>query len=308
VFIQPDPQLRSPWACLNASTVQDRRKTPPEPNRNRNPTAAPNASAPGPRQFGIAGLVGVASLLYHQTGGAIDLFSYASPLQRPGPPAGGPAPAAAALPPLAAAVELHASALLGKPLPPLAGAKLKYIEFPPTRNDFKDANFEVGGCPGFVWEGRLAAPGGWGQGFLGRRARDRRACTARPALALRRALPVMPVPDLQALAQCGLHSRPSPPQNGLHPPGRAAPLHPGQGAAAAQHRGAPQKVEARGAGAALGNGDAHALGGGLRAAAGQAGLRRRVTGLCCNHKSDNSTRPGCKMPDNPASDGRRPVP
>ncbi|GBF94527.1 hypothetical protein Rsub_07061 [Raphidocelis subcapitata] len=95
-------------------------------------------------QFGIAGLVGAASLLYHQTRGAVDLFSYASPLQRaPASASASAAASAPALPPLAAAVELHAAALLGKAPPPLAGAELRYIQSPPTRNDFKDANFEA---------------------------------------------------------------------------------------------------------------------------------------------------------------------
>lgn len=83
-------------------------------------------------QFGIAGLVGVASILYHQTRGALDLFEYRSPLQ-----------AGMALPPIAAALELHAAALLGGAPGPLAGAKLNAIRSPPSRNDVKDANYEV---------------------------------------------------------------------------------------------------------------------------------------------------------------------
>jgi hypothetical protein len=48
-----------------------------------------------------------------------------------------------ALPPLAAALELHAAVLLGLRPAALQGARLRYIQSNPTRNDFKDANFEV---------------------------------------------------------------------------------------------------------------------------------------------------------------------
>jgi hypothetical protein len=59
------------------------------------------------------------------------------------------------LPPLAAALELHAAVLLDRRPGALAGAKLRYIQTPPTRGDMKDANFEVGveGVAGARWEG-----------------------------------------------------------------------------------------------------------------------------------------------------------
>jgi len=48
------------------------------------------------------------------------------------------------LPPLAAMLELHSAVLLNRRPANLKDAKLRYIASPPVRNDFKDANFEVG--------------------------------------------------------------------------------------------------------------------------------------------------------------------
>lgn len=59
-----------------------------------------------------------------------------------------PLQAGMALPPLAAALELHSAILLDRRPPALNATKLRYIQSPPVRNDFKDANFEVSQCMG----------------------------------------------------------------------------------------------------------------------------------------------------------------